>query len=71
MCIRDRLISHNIHDLAELASTPVDKLSEILGAAGRRFRLADPTTWPEQAALGAAGMWDKLTELQAQLKGGR
>ena len=69
--IAELLISHNIHDLAELASTPVDKLSEILGAAGRRFRLADPTTWPEQAALGAAGMWDKLTELQAQLKGGR
>ncbi len=69
--IAELLMSHDIHDLAELAATPVDKLREILGAAGRRFRLADPATWPEQAALGAAGMWDKLTELQARLKGGK
>jgi hypothetical protein len=46
-------------------------LREILAGAGRRFRLADPTTWPEQAALGAKGLWDDLAALQTRLKGGR
>lgn len=69
--IAELLIASDIHDLAELAATPVEKIREVLIAGGRRFRLADPTTWPEQAALGAAGKWDKLTELQARLKAGR
>lgn len=69
--IAELLIEHGIFDLADLAAAPVDRLREILGAAGRRFRLADPGTWPEQAALGAAGLWDALTELQTRLKSGR
>ncbi len=69
--IAELLINHDIHDLADLAAVPVERLREILGAAGRRFRLADPTTWPEQARLGASGAWDALTELQNKLKAGR
>lgn len=69
--IAELLIANDIHDLADLAATSADRIREILGAGGRRFRLADPTTWPEQAALGAAGKWDELTELQARLKAGR
>jgi predicted flap endonuclease-1-like 5' DNA nuclease len=37
----------------------------------RLARLADPTTWPEQAVLAAAGAWDVLEELQKGLTGGR
>jgi predicted flap endonuclease-1-like 5' DNA nuclease len=69
--IAELLIEHGIYDLADLASAPVDRLRQILGGAGRRFRLADPTTWPEQAALGAKGLWDDLAALQTRLKGGR
>jgi len=69
--IAELLISHDIYDLADLAAAPVERLREILGAAGRRFRLADPATWPEQARLGASGAWDALTELQSKLKAGR
>lgn len=69
--IAELLISHDIFNLADLAAAPVEQLREILGAAGRRFRLADPTTWPEQARLGAAGAWDALKELQNKLKAGR
>jgi predicted flap endonuclease-1-like 5' DNA nuclease len=61
---------HGISSLAQLAETPVERLKEILDAAGLS-RLADPATWPEQAALGAAGRWDELRQLQATLKGGR
>jgi predicted flap endonuclease-1-like 5' DNA nuclease len=69
--IAELLVEHNIHDLADLAAAPVERLREILAGAGRRFRLADPTTWPEQAALGAKGLWDDLAALQTRLKGGR
>ncbi|MBP8949785.1 MAG: hypothetical protein KBG73_13170 [Candidatus Promineofilum sp.] len=65
------LIEHGINDLGQLAETPVERLREILGGAGGRFRLADPGTWPRQAALGAAGDWAALTQLQTQLKAGR
>jgi hypothetical protein len=31
----------------------------------------DPTTWPAQAKLAAAGKWDELKAMQDNLKGGR
>jgi predicted flap endonuclease-1-like 5' DNA nuclease len=65
------LVEHGIKDLSDLAAAPVERLREILGGAGRRFRLADPDSWPEQAALGAAGLWDALAELQGRLRAGR
>lgn len=69
--IAELLIAHDIFDLADLAAAPVERLREILGGAGKRFRLADPTTWPQQAALGARGLWDELAALQSRLKAGR
>jgi predicted flap endonuclease-1-like 5' DNA nuclease len=65
------LIEQGIYDLADLAQTSVGRLREILATAGRRYNIADPTTWPEQAALGVRGTWDALAELQAKLKRGR
>lgn len=54
---------------AQLAASSPEQISQILQAAGHR--LARPDTWPEQAALAAAGRWDELAALQATLKGGR
>jgi predicted flap endonuclease-1-like 5' DNA nuclease len=54
---------------AHLAAAAPGRLEEILAGAG--IRLADPATWPEQAALAAAGDWQGLVLLQSQLKGGR
>jgi predicted flap endonuclease-1-like 5' DNA nuclease len=54
---------------AQLAESTPAQLQEILDDA--RIRIADPTTWPEQAALAAAGDWQGLELLQSQLKGGR
>lgn len=57
---------------AQLAAASPDRLAQILEAADARLlQLADPTTWPEQAALAAAGEWDALGALQDTLKGGR
>jgi predicted flap endonuclease-1-like 5' DNA nuclease len=57
--------------LAGVAETAVDRLKEILTAAGGRYRLANPESWPEQAGLAARGAWAELETLQDQLKGGR
>ncbi len=59
-----------ITTFAQLAETDVSRLTQILTDAGLSA-LADPTTWPEQAHLAAAGEWDALETLQDELKGGR
>lgn len=58
-----------ITTFAQLAATDVSWVTHILQEAG--IRLADPTTWAEQARLAAADDWEGLEALQKQLKGGR
>lgn len=65
------LSEKGIPDLQTLAKTPVERLQAILKEAGSRYLLADPTTWPEQAALGAKGDWEALETLKAELHKGR
>jgi predicted flap endonuclease-1-like 5' DNA nuclease len=61
-----------ITTFAQLADTDPASLEEILEASDPRLRrLADPTTWPEQAALAAAGEWEAHEALRGELKGGR
>ena len=33
--------------------------------------MADPTTWPKQAKMAAAGDWDALKKWQDELDGGK
>jgi predicted flap endonuclease-1-like 5' DNA nuclease len=57
---------------AQLAEMEVGQIEQILEEADPRLlRLADPSSWPEQAALAAAGEWDAMEALQNQLKRGR
>jgi predicted flap endonuclease-1-like 5' DNA nuclease len=60
-----------ILNYALLADAPVERLREVLAAAGSRYRIADPTTWPRQARLAAEDKWDELQALQDRFKGGR
>lgn len=60
----------DIKTFAQLADTPVATISKILEAAGSRYRLAKPDTWPQQAGLAASGKWAALKELQDKLSGG-
>lgn len=53
----------------QLAQADPAHLQGLLREAG--MRLADPTSWPEQARLAAAGQWDELKALQDRLKAGR
>ncbi len=54
-----------------LSQTKPERLSEILAEAGDRYRLADPSTWPRQAELAAAGKWQELADYQDYLQGGK
>lgn len=58
-----------ITTFAHLAAHDVVSLQEIVHAAG--LRLVHPETWPEQAALLAAGDLEGFKRLTADLKGGR
>jgi predicted flap endonuclease-1-like 5' DNA nuclease len=61
-----------IRTFEQLADTDAGRIREILEAADPNLlRLADPATWPEQAALAAEGDWQALEALQDELKGGR
>ena len=54
-----------------LAKAKKKALTDILAAAGPRFKMHDPATWTQQAKLAAKGEWDKLAKLQEELKGGK
>ena len=54
-----------------LSKTSVDRLKEILEGAGSRYKMHDPTSWPQQAQLAAEGKFEELETLQDNLKGGR
>lgn len=59
-----------INSWGALGASSVEKLQEILAAAGSRYRLADPTTWPKQAQLAHEGKWNELIEYQKFLDTG-
>jgi len=53
-----------------LAKAEPAKLTEVLQAAGSKFNMAKPETWPEQAALAAKGDWAGFDKLTQELVGG-
>jgi large subunit ribosomal protein L27 len=69
--IADLFIAEGITTFAQLAETSVDRMKEILAAAGSRYAIHDPSTWAQQAELAAAGKMDELKVLQDQLNGGK
>ncbi len=69
--IEQLLKDAGINNWQDLAEAEIEKLNEILHAAGDRYRIHDPGTWPNQAQLAARGDWDLLYQYQDELKGGR
>ena len=55
---------------ATLAAMSVERLEAVIAAAGARFKLARPESWPQQAALLAAGDEKGFAALTAELRGG-
>jgi large subunit ribosomal protein L27 len=69
--IEQLLNEGGINTWEELADAPVERLKEILDAAGPRYQIHDPSTWPAQAKFAANGQWDDLKDYQDMLIGGR
>ncbi len=63
------LRSAGINTFTKLATTDIDKLTQILEAENPSLlRLTDPSTWPEQAKLASEEDWEALSALQVSLK---
>ncbi len=69
--IREILARAGIVTFTQLAEAPVERLKEVLRAAGPRFAMHDPSTWGEQARLAAAGDWDAFEKLTDELIAGK
>jgi predicted flap endonuclease-1-like 5' DNA nuclease len=69
--IEELLNREGIYTFAQLAEADPDHLMRLLRAAGPRFQIQDPATWPQQAQLAAENRWDDLRALQRQLTAGR
>ena len=69
--IAELLNEGGIHTFLDLANAPVERVQEILDAAGPRYRIHNPTTWGQQAQLAADGKWDELKAWQDELNGGK
>ena len=63
---------HNadIKTFTQLAAASAPQMRKILDDGGSRFRIANPGTWAQQAALAAANKWKELKKLQNDLSGG-
>jgi len=69
--IADLLRARGLGSFGALAQASPGTLREILDGHGPAYRIADPTTWPEQARLAADGRWNELRSLQDSLTAGR
>ncbi len=68
--IAELMNNAGIITFAQMAERTSEELRKILDDGGIGA-IADPTTWPEQAALAAQGKMDALIELQDKMQGGR
>ncbi len=69
--IEGLLKNAGIYSYVTLATTSADGIKDILLAAGDRYRMHDPGTWPRQSSLAAQGRWEELTALKDELNGGK
>lgn len=69
--IESLLHEAGILTFAQLAATKADKIKEILAAAGKRYQMHDPTSWPLQSGMAAEGKWDELNKWQDEHDHGR
>ena len=69
--IAELFIAEGITTFAQLADTSVERMTEILHAAGSRFSMHKPDTWAQQSALARDGKMDELKTLQDELNAGK
>lgn len=68
--IAELMNENGIHTFDDLSKASLETLNNVLEAGGDKFRLANPSTWAEQALLAAENKWQELKTLQDNLDGG-
>jgi ribosomal protein L30 len=68
--ISELLHATGITNFKQLSDAKIADIELVLKAAGSRYALANPSTWPEQSALLAAGKHEEFEKLAAELDGG-
>ena len=59
-----------INTWTRLAAQSPEGLREVLDSYGSKYKIIDPLTWPEQAALARDGKWEELIARQKDLSAG-
>ena len=59
-----------VKTFVQLAAQSAPQMRKVLDDGGSRFRIANPSTWAQQAALAADNKWEELKKLQDNLSGG-
>lgn len=54
-----------------LGETTVERCQQILDAAGEKYKIHKPATWPKQSEMAYLGKWNELKELQDKMTGGK
>lgn len=67
----EALVNAGVDTFAKLAVKTAEEIKEILVAESTTLSHLDPTTWPKQAELAAAGKWEELQAWQDELDGGK
>lgn len=65
------LAADGVITFSDLASKKAEDIKTILENAEGNFKMHDPTTWPKQSEMAAAGNWDELKKWQDELDGGK
>ena len=69
--IEELLYKAGISTYEALSKSDPNHISDILSAAGSRFSMHNPGTWPEQARMAFENKWDELKKWQDELDGGK
>ena len=66
----EALVNAGLDTFEKVSKAKADAIKEILTEASSRMAHLDPTSWPKQAKMAAAGKWDELKEWQDNVKAG-
>ncbi len=69
--ISELLQKAGIKTFNKLAVTKIEAIKKVLSAAGPRYQMHNPGSWPKQSKLAADGKWKQLDKLQDELSGGK
>lgn len=69
--IEKLLNAAGIFTFAQLADTSLEKIKEIIHAAGPQFQMHGGDTWAEQATLARDGKWEEFKKLTDELINGK